>query len=176
MHLWASSFTITSLTQGYVTLLQIKLIVSEWRIYALMIKPLSEPMLECFELDLKERISVDFQSKLIYFHSRKSISKCRLAAILSRPQCVKVEGWTFASLNSVTIDSGNGFSPIRRQVFSRTKLVINRHSINTNEAELISSWKCVPQIHELLLVDYVYYDWQNVLQIRATAKSTVLIY
>ena len=39
-------------------------------------KPLSEPMLECCQLDPKEHISVKFKSKFEIFHSRKCTWKC----------------------------------------------------------------------------------------------------
>ena len=58
-------------------------------------KPLSEPMLEYYQLDPWKQTSVKSQSKFIYFHSRNFIQEnafenviWKMAAILSRPQCV----------------------------------------------------------------------------------------
>ena len=42
------------------------------------VKPLSEPLLEYCWLDPLEQTLTKCQSEFIYFHSRKSISKCRL--------------------------------------------------------------------------------------------------
>ena len=57
-------------------------------------KPLSEPMLLCFQLYPKEHISVKFYLKFKSFHSRKCTWKCRLenGAIMSRPQYVNKWG------------------------------------------------------------------------------------
>ena len=41
-------------------------------------KPLSKPMLACYQLDHKKQTSMEFQSKYIFFHSRNCIWKCRL--------------------------------------------------------------------------------------------------
>ena len=40
-------------------------------------KPLPEPMLAYCQLDSREYISVKFESEYYYFHSKKSIWKCR---------------------------------------------------------------------------------------------------
>ena len=54
-------------------------------------KPLSAPMLDLYELDPKEYISMESYSKIKMSDSIRKASKCRhhykLAAILSKPQC-----------------------------------------------------------------------------------------
>ena len=55
-------------------------------------KPLPEPMMAYRQLDLWEQYSVNFLSKLNYFHWQNCIWKCRLqrrgGGILSLPQCI----------------------------------------------------------------------------------------
>ena len=58
-------------------------------------KPLSEPMLEYCEFDPWEQTSMKLQSKFIHFHSRKSKIVWKIAAILSRPQCVEQDFYSF---------------------------------------------------------------------------------
>ena len=60
-------------------------------------KPLPEPMLAYCQLDSWEQISVNFESELYHFHSRKFIWKCRLPKW--RPFCPRgVKPWIISEL------------------------------------------------------------------------------
>ena len=58
-------------------------------------KPLSQSMLPFCQLDPKEHISVRIYWTIKSFSREKAIETifCEIAAILSRPQCVKVDAW-----------------------------------------------------------------------------------
>ena len=75
-HYWATLFHWGQLTHkcqwNIPTLLQIM----AWRLFST--KPLSEPMLPYYQLELKEHFSVKLCLKFRSFHSRKCTWKCRL--------------------------------------------------------------------------------------------------
>ena len=60
-------------------------------------KPLSEPMEACGTLDLRKQFSVKFETIFLQYNEFEYVI-CKMAAILSRPQCVFVFVFVFDGL------------------------------------------------------------------------------
>ena len=84
-------------------------------------KPLSEPMEACGKLDLCKQFSVKFETIFLQYNEFEYVI-CKMAAILSRPQCVFVFVFVFDGLYLYLYLYLIRFSPVYLYLYLYLKL------------------------------------------------------